>query len=117
MSIVSLINRQIAVGKLGGRRVFECATNKRSAATGGSILRGNPFGEIATDTAAFIALIMQARCNAHETSFDLDVSVSHTDQVALPNDEDDMDLAMMFGVFIFGTFGAGTLLFLYKVRP
>jgi hypothetical protein len=89
--------------------------NKRSAATGGSILRGNPFGEIATDTAAFIALIIQARCNADETFFDLDVS--RTNQVPQPNDEDDMDLAMMFGVFIFGTFGAGTLLFLYKLRP
>jgi hypothetical protein len=40
-----------------------------------------------------------------------------TDQAVLPNGEDDMDLAMMFGVFIFGTFGAGTLLFLYKLRP
>jgi hypothetical protein len=38
-------------------------------------------------------------------------------KIVLRNGEDDMDLAMMFGVFIFGTFGAGTLLFLYKVRP
>jgi hypothetical protein len=29
--------------------------------------------------------------------------------------EVDMDLALMFGVFIFGTFGAGTALFLYKL--
>jgi hypothetical protein len=95
--------------------VFERATNKRSAATGGSILRGNPFGEIATDTAGFIALIMQARCNTDETFFDLDDLAPI--KWPLPNDEDDMDLAMMFGVFIFGTFGAGTLLFLYKLRP
>jgi hypothetical protein len=95
--------------------VFERATNKRSAATGGSILRGNPFGEIATDTARFIALIMQARCNTDETFFDLDDLAPI--KWPLPNDEDDMDLAMMFGVFIFGTFGAGTLLFLYKLRP
>ena len=58
---------------------------------------------------------MQARCNADETSFDLDDLTSI--KLVLPNDEDDMDLAMMFGVFIFGTFGAGTLLFLYKLRP
>lgn len=95
--------------------VVERATNKRSAATGGSILRGNPFGEIATDTAGFIALIMQARCNTDETFFDLDDLAPI--KWPLPNDEDDMDLAMMFGVFIFGTFGAGTLLFLYKLRP
>jgi hypothetical protein len=58
---------------------------------------------------------MQARCNADETSFDLgDLSQING---SCPNDEDDMDLAMMFGVFIFGTFGAGTLLFLYKLRP
>ena len=82
---------------------------------GGSILRGNPFREIATDTATFIALIMQTRCNAHETFFDLDDLTSI--KLVLRNDEDDMDLAMMFGVFIFGTFGAGTLLFLYKLRP
>ena len=58
---------------------------------------------------------MQARCNADETSFDLD-DLSQINR-SCPNDEDDMDLAMMFGVFIFGTFGAGTLLFLYKLRP
>jgi hypothetical protein len=98
-----------------GKPVFERAMNKRSAATSGSILRGNPFGEIATDTAGFIALIMQARCNTDETFFDLDDLTAI--KWPLPNDEDDMDLAMMFGVFIFGTFGAGTLLFLYKLRP
>jgi hypothetical protein len=37
--------------------------------------------------------------------------------MGLSNNEDDMDLAMMCGVFIFGTFGAGTLLFLYGLRP
>jgi hypothetical protein len=58
---------------------------------------------------------MQTRCNAHETFSDLDDLTSI--KLVLPNDEDDMDLAMMFGVFIFGTFGAGTLLFLYKLRP
>ena len=58
---------------------------------------------------------MQTRCNAYETFSDLDDLTSI--KLVLPNDEDDMDLAMMFGVFIFGTFGAGTLLFLYKLRP
>ncbi|CAH2785795.1 MAG: hypothetical protein CBARDCOR_3981 [uncultured Caballeronia sp.] len=58
---------------------------------------------------------MQARCNTRETFFDLDDLTSI--KLVLPNDEDDMHLAMMFGVFIFGMFGAGTLLFLYKLRP
>ena len=82
---------------------------------GGSILRGNPFREIATDTAGFTTLIMQTRCNADETFFGLDDLTSI--KLIPRNGEDDMDLAMMFGVFIFGTFGAGTLLFLYKLRP
>src|SRR5471030_2146189 len=111
MSVVSLNKWTNCVDEQG----FERATNRRSGATGGSILRGNPFGEIATDTAPFITSIMQARCNADETSFDPD-DLSQIKR-SCRTKGDDMDLAMMFGVFIFGTFGAGTLLFLYKVRP
>ena len=95
--------------------MFERATSRLRDSGGGSILRGNPFREIATDTAGFITLIMRTRCNADETFFDLDDLTSI--KFVLRNGEDDMDLAMMFGVFIFGTFGAGTLLFLYKLRP
>jgi hypothetical protein len=55
---------------------------------------------------------MQARCNARETFSDLDDRIVQDDPT---EDEVDMDLALMFGVFIFGTFGAGTALFLYKL--
>jgi len=77
-----------------------------------SILRGNPFGETATDTPGFIGPIMQARCNAGETFRGLGDPIVQDDPT---KGEGDMDLAMMFGVFIFGTFGAGTALFLYKL--
>ncbi len=56
---------------------------------------------------------MQTPCNANETFFGLDDLYSI--KLIQRTSEDDMDLAMMFGVFIFGTFGAGTALFLYKL--
>jgi hypothetical protein len=55
---------------------------------------------------------MQARCNAGETFCGLGDPIVQDDPTI---GEGVMDLAMMFGVFIFGTFGVGTALFLYKL--